>query len=194
MFHRCKLHKQASKVWWPPQVISTSGDTHLGGEDFDHRVMDYFMKLVKKKYKVDISQDNRALQKLRREAERAKRALSSQHQVGLPRQGRCHKSNGDNVVACYLPQLMHPIMVTQHESWLNWKVTLSPPSCHHATLLLGSLHAMHMHTANKNLSLQRTACLSTPACQCGVSLLRSSTVTTMRRSVLRLSRWLRVWT
>lgn len=64
------------------QVISTSGDTHLGGEDFDHRVMDYFIKLIKKKYKTDISKDARALQKLRREAERAKRALSSQHQVG----------------------------------------------------------------------------------------------------------------
>ena len=63
------------------QVISTSGDTHLGGEDFDHRVMDYFIKLIKRKYKVDIKQDNRALQKLRREAERAKRALSSAHQV-----------------------------------------------------------------------------------------------------------------
>ena len=66
------------------QVISTSGDTHLGGEDFDHRVMDYFIKLIKRKYKVDIKGDNRALQKLRREAERAKRALSSAHQVGLP--------------------------------------------------------------------------------------------------------------
>ncbi|CAL5223179.1 g5651 [Coccomyxa viridis] len=63
------------------EVISTSGDTHLGGEDFDHRVMDYFIKLIKKKYKTDISKDSRALQKLRREAERAKRALSSQHQV-----------------------------------------------------------------------------------------------------------------
>ena len=44
-------------------------------------MMDYFIKLIKKKYKVDISKDSRALQKLRREAERAKRALSSQHQV-----------------------------------------------------------------------------------------------------------------
>jgi molecular chaperone DnaK (HSP70) len=51
------------------------------GEDFDQRVMEYFMKLIKKKYKVDISKDSRAKQKLRREAERAKRALSSQHQV-----------------------------------------------------------------------------------------------------------------
>eukprot|EP00884_Botryococcus_braunii_P020063 jgi/Botrbrau1/6740/Bobra.0324s0026.1 len=63
------------------EVISTSGDTHLGGEDFDQRIMEYFIKLIKKKYSVDISKDNRALSKLRREAERAKRALSNQHQV-----------------------------------------------------------------------------------------------------------------
>lgn len=63
------------------EVISTAGDTHLGGEDFDQRVMQYFIKLIKKKYKVDITGDARALQKLRREVERAKRALSSQHQV-----------------------------------------------------------------------------------------------------------------
>ncbi|CAM8941939.1 unnamed protein product [Rhodiola kirilowii] len=63
------------------EVLSTNGDTHLGGEDFDHRLMDYFIKLIKKKHNKDISKDNRALGKLRRECERAKRALSSQHQV-----------------------------------------------------------------------------------------------------------------
>ncbi|XP_052191954.1 heat shock 70 kDa protein BIP1-like [Diospyros lotus] len=63
------------------EVLATSGDTHLGGEDFDHRVMDYFIKLIKKKYNKDISKDNKALGKLRRECEGAKRALSSQHQV-----------------------------------------------------------------------------------------------------------------
>lgn len=34
------------------EVVSTAGDTHLGGEDFDHRVMEYFMKLIKKKHGV----------------------------------------------------------------------------------------------------------------------------------------------
>ncbi|KAJ7973344.1 Luminal binding heat shock protein 70 [Quillaja saponaria] len=63
------------------EVLATSGDTHLGGEDFDHRLMDYFIKLIKRKYNKDISKDNKALGKLRRECERAKRALSSQHQV-----------------------------------------------------------------------------------------------------------------
>lgn len=43
--------------------------------------MEYFIKLIKRKYNKDISKDNRALGKLRREAERAKRALSNQHQV-----------------------------------------------------------------------------------------------------------------
>lgn len=63
------------------EVLSTNGDTHLGGEDFDHRVMDHFIKLIEKKYDKDISKDNKALGKLRRECERAKRALSNQHQV-----------------------------------------------------------------------------------------------------------------
>jgi len=63
------------------EVVSTNGDTHLGGEDFDQRVMEYFIKLIKKKYSKDISSDKRAMQKLRRECERAKRSLSQQHQV-----------------------------------------------------------------------------------------------------------------
>jgi len=65
------------------EVVSTNGDTHLGGEDFDQRVVDHFVKLYKKKKGVDLRKDNRAVQKLRREVEKAKRALSSQHQVKL---------------------------------------------------------------------------------------------------------------
>ncbi|KAL6651766.1 hypothetical protein ACP70R_010691 [Stipagrostis hirtigluma subsp. patula] len=63
------------------EVRATNGDTHLGGEDFDHRVMDYFIKLIKRKHGKDIAGNSRALGKLRRECERAKRALSNQHQV-----------------------------------------------------------------------------------------------------------------
>lgn len=65
------------------EVLSTNGDTHLGGEDFDQRVMDYMIKLFKRKYSKDISKDKRALAKLRRECEKAKRALSSQTQVRI---------------------------------------------------------------------------------------------------------------
>eukprot|EP00056_Hartaetosiga_gracilis_P002842 m.57141 g.57141 ORF g.57141 m.57141 type:complete len:656 (-) comp11217_c0_seq1:218-2185(-) len=65
------------------EVLSTNGDTHLGGEDFDQRVMEYFTKLMKKKYGKNIKGNNRAMQKLRREVEKAKRALSSQHQTRI---------------------------------------------------------------------------------------------------------------
>jgi len=63
------------------EVLATNGDTHLGGEDFDQRIMKYFIKLFKKKYKKDMTKDKRAMQKLRRESERVKRALSTQHQA-----------------------------------------------------------------------------------------------------------------
>merc|ERR1711871_1881354 len=63
------------------EVLATNGDTHLGGEDFDQRIMKYFIKLFRKKHKVDMSKDKRAMQKLRRESERVKRALSSQVQA-----------------------------------------------------------------------------------------------------------------
>nr|ARN17957.1 Grp78 protein [Thysanoessa inermis] len=65
------------------EVVATSGDTHLGGEDFDQRVMEHFIKLYKKKKGKDIRKDNRAVQKLRREVEKAKRSLSASHQVRI---------------------------------------------------------------------------------------------------------------
>jgi heat shock protein 5 len=65
------------------EVLATNGDTHLGGEDFDQRVMQYFIKMMKKKSNTDISGEKRALQKLRKEVERVKRALSSQQQARL---------------------------------------------------------------------------------------------------------------
>merc|ERR1719149_497435 len=52
------------------EVLATNGDTHLGGEDFDQRVMQYFIKMLKKKKKVDLRKDKRGLQKLRKEVER----------------------------------------------------------------------------------------------------------------------------
>jgi len=65
------------------EVIATSGDTHLGGADFDQRVMDHFIKLIKKKHNKDISNDKRAIQKLKREVEKGKRTLSTAHEVRI---------------------------------------------------------------------------------------------------------------
>merc|ERR1712203_87442 len=63
------------------EVVATNGDTHLGGEDFDQRVMAHFIKIFQKKNSKDMTKDKRAIQKLRREVEKAKRALSSTHQA-----------------------------------------------------------------------------------------------------------------
>lgn len=60
------------------EVLATAGDTHLGGEDFDYRVVRHFIKLFKKKNDIDISDNPKALAKLKREVEKAKRTLSSQ--------------------------------------------------------------------------------------------------------------------
>merc|ERR1712195_336503 len=63
------------------EVLATNGDTHLGGEDFDQRVMQHFIKIFQKKHGKDMTKDKRSVQKLRREVEKAKRALSSTHQA-----------------------------------------------------------------------------------------------------------------
>jgi endoplasmic reticulum chaperone BiP len=75
------------------EVIATSGDTHLGGEDFDRRVIDYFLKVFEKKNGIDCSKDKRAVQKLRREVERAKRALSTTHQQKLEIESFCQDND-----------------------------------------------------------------------------------------------------
>ncbi|KAI8915076.1 heat shock protein 70 family [Entophlyctis helioformis] len=63
------------------EVLATNGDTHLGGEDFDNRLIAHFVQLYKKKTGKDVSKDARAMGKLKREAEKAKRSLSSQMSV-----------------------------------------------------------------------------------------------------------------
>jgi len=65
------------------EVLATNGDTHLGGEDFDQRVIEFFVKQFKRKHKIDVKSSARALAKLRKEVEKAKRALSATHQVKI---------------------------------------------------------------------------------------------------------------
>ena len=68
------------------EVRSTNGDTHLGGEDFDNRIVDHFIDYFKKEEGVDLKKDNAALQRLKDEAEKAKKELSStsSYEVNLP--------------------------------------------------------------------------------------------------------------
>jgi len=63
------------------EVKATAGDTHLGGEDFDNRLVDHFLAEFKKKHKKDMSGNERAKRRLRTACERAKRTLSSSTQA-----------------------------------------------------------------------------------------------------------------
>ncbi|XP_014256533.1 heat shock protein 68-like [Cimex lectularius] len=65
------------------EVRSTAGDTHLGGEDFDNRLVNHLAEEFKRKYKKDLKQSPRALRRLRTAAERAKRTLSSSTEASL---------------------------------------------------------------------------------------------------------------
>jgi heat shock 70kDa protein 1/2/6/8 len=65
------------------EVKATAGDTHLGGEDFDNRMVEYFSQEFKKKFRKDIGDNQRALRRLRTACERAKRTLSSSTQAHI---------------------------------------------------------------------------------------------------------------
>lgn len=65
------------------EVKATAGDTHLGGEDFDNRLVNHFVQEFKRKHKKDLSSNPRALRRLRTSCERAKRTLSSAAQTSI---------------------------------------------------------------------------------------------------------------
>ncbi|KAK9428863.1 heat shock protein 70 family [Lipomyces doorenjongii] len=65
------------------EVKATAGDTHLGGEDFDNRLVNHFVAEFKRKHKKDLSSNQRALRRLRTACERAKRTLSSSTQTSI---------------------------------------------------------------------------------------------------------------
>ncbi|NWH72415.1 HSP70 protein, partial [Piaya cayana] len=65
------------------EVKSTAGDTHLGGEDFDNRMVNHFVEEFKRKHKRDIAGNKRAVRRLRTACERAKRTLSSSTQASI---------------------------------------------------------------------------------------------------------------
>lgn len=65
------------------EVLATSGDTHLGGEDFDSLLVEYISKEIKKKLKKDVSKNDQVLRRLRTECEKVKRTLSSTKETSL---------------------------------------------------------------------------------------------------------------
>ena len=65
------------------EVLSTSGDTHLGGEDFDSRMVDHFSAEFERKFKKNLKENPRSLRRLRTACERAKRTLSSSTEASI---------------------------------------------------------------------------------------------------------------
>jgi len=65
------------------EVKATSGDTHLGGEDFDQRMVNHFIQEFKRKHKKDITDNKRAVRRMRTACERAKRTLSTATQANI---------------------------------------------------------------------------------------------------------------
>ena len=83
------------------EVLSTDGDTHLGGDDFDHAIIDYLVEIFNNDNGIDVSKDPMALQRLKEAAEKAKVELSSSSSTeinlpylmpvdGVPKIGRAH--------------------------------------------------------------------------------------------------------
>lgn len=68
------------------EVRSTNGDTHLGGEDFDNRIVNHFLEVFQKEEGIDLKSDKAAMQRLKDEAEKAKKELSStsEYEINLP--------------------------------------------------------------------------------------------------------------
>ena len=65
------------------KLKSTNGDTHLGGEDFDIRIVNYFVDEFKKEHGIDLKDDKAAMQRLKDEAEKAKKELSRLPEVAI---------------------------------------------------------------------------------------------------------------
>ena len=100
------------------EVLATGGDTRLGGEDFDNRMVDYFIDEFKKKYKKDPSDNKRAIRRLRTACERAKRQLSSSTQAyieidgffdGVDYNTSISRANFENMNADLFRRTMEPV-------------------------------------------------------------------------------------
>jgi molecular chaperone DnaK len=116
------------------EVKATGGDTHLGGDDFDQRIMDWIVKEFKKDNGVDLSKDNLALQRIKESAEKAKIELSSslETEINLPfitsdASGPKHlllklsRSNLESMVGDYIEKSISLIDKTMKEAGLEPK-------------------------------------------------------------------------
>jgi len=110
------------------EVKATAGDTHLGGEDFDNRMVEYFVQEFKKKHKKDMSGNDRALRRLRTACERAKRTLSSQTSAnieidslyeGVDFQGSITRARFEDLCGDYFRSTLKPVEQVLNDSKMS---------------------------------------------------------------------------
>merc|ERR1711915_1124639 len=110
------------------EVKSTAGDTHLGGEDFDNRMVDYFLQDFKRRHRKDMSQNQRSLRRLRTACERAKRTLSSSTQAhieidslfdGIDFNATITRARFEDLCMDYFKKCMEPCEKTLRDSKLS---------------------------------------------------------------------------
>jgi len=110
------------------EVKATAGDTHLGGEDFDNRLVEYFIQEFKRKFRKDISDSQRALRRLRTACERAKRTLSNSTQAPIEIDGLYEGTDFNSVITrarfedlCmdYFRKCMDPVQKCLQDSKLS---------------------------------------------------------------------------
>ena len=123
------------------EVKATAGDTHLGGEDFDNRMVDYFLADFKRKFKKDMTNDQKSLRRLRTACERAKRTLSSSTQAhveidslfdGIDYNSTITRARFEDLNMDYFTKCMAPVEKVIKDS------KLSKSSIHEIVLVGGS--------------------------------------------------------
>ncbi|ETK75796.1 hsp70-like protein [Phytophthora nicotianae] len=110
------------------EVKATAGDTHLGGEDFDNRLVEYFVQEFKRKYRKDMTVNQRALRRLRTACERAKRTLSTSAQAyleidslldGIDFNSTITRARFEDLCADYFRKTMEPVAQVLRDSKLS---------------------------------------------------------------------------
>ncbi|KAM1093444.1 hypothetical protein ACFX2I_008586 [Malus domestica] len=89
------------------QVKATVGDTHLGGEDFDNRMVNYCVEEFKSKYKLDVSRNFRALRRLKNQCEKAKKGLSFESDIEIEIDCLCENTRTDFTIIIIRAQFEH---------------------------------------------------------------------------------------
>ncbi len=139
------------------EVKSTNGDTHLGGDDIDHRIVDWIIAEFKKQHNIDLSKDRMALQRLKEAAEKAKIELSQvmETEINLPfltasasgpihMQEKLTRARLEQLMADLLDRTMNPVKMALEDA------KLAPPNINEVVLVGGSTRIPKVQSLVRN--------------------------------------------